>query len=421
MILSNLSTPLLGLVDTAVLGHLPEANHLAAVALGASIITFIFWSFGFLRMGTTSFVARAFGANDYLRAHAILARSIELALVLSLHAMALLWLLLPWLLERLTQPGEVRDLALHYCQIRLFSAPATLFNYVLVGWFVGNQNTRVPLLLMVMLNICNIVLDLILVWRLGFGSAGAAVASVVAEYLCAGCGMALIARSGFFQINRQTHKRHRWRQYRELFAVNGHLFIRTAALLSVFLFFTVQGARMGAVVLAANAILQQLISMISYGLDGFAHAAEALVGRATGARNQVLFHRAVRYTALWSLLTALATTVLLAVLGPGVIDWFTDIAEVAATAQAYYGWLVFYPLLAMTAYQLDGVLLGWGRADLMQVGMLISALGVFLPLWWLGEGNSGLWVAFIVFNVSRGVILALLLLPKLRRGALWQN
>lgn len=414
MILSNLSTPLLGLVDTAILGHLPQAKYLAAVALGAALVTFVFWSFGFLRMGTTSLVARTVGAGDSAAVKQILWRSIKIALLLSALLYLLQWWLLPWAIGFMSEPSSARDLALSYCQIRMLAAPATLVNYVLIGWFVGRQNTRIPLLLMVTLNALNIIFDLILVWWLGFGSDGAAWASVGAEYGCILLGLLVLAKQGGLRPIEQNKAVDRWQQLRALLAINGHLFIRTAALLSVTLFFTVQGAHMGTVVVAANAILMQLVAMISYGLDGYAHAAEALVGRATGAGRLSLFRKAVNYTALWSLLTALGLSALLALAGEQTILWFTDLPEVVEVAQSYYGWLVVFPLLSMAAYHLDGVFLGWGRADVMQISMLVSAVGVFFPVWWLGEGNSGLWMAFIAFNVSRGVLLASFLGLKLR-------
>lgn len=418
MIVSNLSTPMLGLVDTAILGHLPQADYLAAVALGAALVTFVFWSFGFLRMGTTSLVARAVGAQDTPRVRQIFWRSVEIALVLSLLLYALQWWLLPSLLAVMAEPSPVRDLALSYCQIRMLAGPATLFNYVLVGWFVGRQNTRLPLALMLVLNCANIVFDVILVWWLGWGSDGAAWASVAAEYLSAGVGLIIVGRWGIFAVVPGGKKLGRWRQIKELLAINGHLFVRTAALLSVTLFFTVQGNRLGVNVVAANAILLQLVGMVSYGLDGYAHAAEALVGRATGADNRPLFMKAVKYTAIWSAITALMISALLWLLGSQTLSWFTNIAEVAATAEQYYPWLVAFPLASAAAYHLDGVYLGWGRADAMQITMLMSALGVFFPMWiaLASWQNTGLWLAFVAFNASRGVFLASYFTWQVKKG-----
>lgn len=414
MIISNLSTPLLGVVDTAILGHLPEVDYLAAVAIGAALVTFVFWSFGFLRMGTTSLVAQAVGANNDDAVRQILVHSVKLAVILSL----LLWLVQGWLLPIaigwMAEPSPARQLALSYCHLRMIAAPATLLNYVVMGWFIGKQNTRIPMLLMITMNAINLVLDVILVWWMGFGSHGAAWASVGAEYGCLLLGALLLVKHG-------AVSGHGFGQYPErgsmagLLAINGHLFVRTAVLLSVLLFFTAQGAQMGAAVVAANAILLQWVSIISYGLDGYAHAAEALVGRATGAANRQLFRKAIVYTGGWSLITALSLSLLLAVAGQNTVLWFTDLPEVLDVANRYYGWLILFPVLSMTAYHLDGVFLGWGRADVMQLSMLASALGVFLPLWWLGDGNGGLWIAFMAFNFSRGVMLAGFLILKLRR------
>ncbi len=419
MILSNLSTPLLGIVDTAILGHLPQATHLAAVALGSSLVTFIFWSFGFLRMGTTSLTARAVGAGDALLEQATLARSAVLAVTIGVALWLLQWPLLPLLLGWLSQAGEVQNLALDYSRIRVLAAPVVLINYVLVGWFIGRQNTRVPLLLMVVLNVANVVFDLVLVWWLGWGSAGAAWASLTAELLALLVGWQLLRRalkSGFVVAGLTL----RWREFRPLIIINSHLFVRTAALLLVFLFFTSQGARLGETVLAANAILMQLVGVVSYGLDGFAHAAEALVGRAAGARQRRQFVLACSITGQWAAVTALVTALVLWLLGPNLISLFTDLAPVAALARDYFIWLPLFPLLAGAAYHMDGIYIGWGRPDVMQYTMLASALLVFLPVWWLGSGNTALWLAFVAFNLSRGILLSGYLGHKLVKGAIWE-
>lgn len=405
LIISNLSTPLLGLVDTAVLGHLPQAQGLAAVALGASIMTFVFWSFGFLRMGTTSLSARAVGAGSLENTSPVFWRSAQLALILAVLLLAIMPWLLPLVVAVLTTPGEVAELALGYCQARLWAAPAALLNYVLIGWFIGRQNTRVPLMLMVLLNLSNIVFDLWLILGMGMGALGAAWASVAAEWLAALVGLGLVLNVLGLTSWRRVFELAPWHDYRSLVAINGHLFVRTFVLLSVLLFFNSQSASYGEQVLAANAILLQMIAVISFGLDGFAHAAEALVGQAAGARDRKLFTQACIKTGVWSFAAALLLSLVFLCLGPSLLGLFTDLPEVLEVARDHYVWMPWFPLLSVAAYHMDGVFLGWGRADVMQLGMLGSALCVFFPVWWLIPGNDGLWWAFALFNGSRGALL----------------
>ena len=370
-------------------------------------------------MGTTSLTAQALGANQRGEPEEIFWRSCRLALCLSLILYLLQQFLLPFCIQLMAPDNSVTQLALEYCRIRVLAAPAALINYVLIGWLIGCQDTRTPLLLMLVLNLSNIVLDMFLVWHLGWGSAGAAWASFCAEVITCCLGLAIIFRriqgvswGSFLRLGG-------WYQYRELLVVNGHLFIRTAVLLLVLLFFNAQSARLGESFLAANAILMQLVAIISYGLDGFAHAAEALVGRATGARNVREFKQACWITFLWALVTAVFISTVFWLLGPQIVGLFTDIESVEAIATNQIQWLPLLPLLFLAGYHLDGIFLGWGRAHIMQATMLMSALFVFLPVWWLGSGNAALWSAFTLFNVSRGALLLMYLVVRLRGGELW--
>ena len=418
MILSNLSTPLLGIVDTIILGHLPQATDLAAVALGATLITFVYWSLGFLRMGTTGLVARAEGQQDDDQIRAIFWRSIHIALMLSL----LLWLVLapclPIIFQFLTQPGEVRQSAQAYAEIRIWSAPMVLINYVIIGWFVGRQNTRLPLLLTLVLNFANIILDIVLVWHLNMGSTGAAWATFSAELIAATLGIVLVLRA-LGGSHRFSVRDLRWSAYKAIVAVNSHLFVRTAVLLSVLLFFSAEGAKLGDTVLAANAILMQLIAIISYGLDGFAHAAESLVGRAAGTKNKSVFMQACRATSRMAFCTAIGLTALLLVAGANTVNLFSNIDAVREVAGYYYWWMPWFPLVSMAAYQLDGIFIGWGRTDAMQVTMILSALLVFFPVWAVIGANTGLWTALLLFNASRGLLLYLFLHTRVVKDRFW--
>ena len=407
MMLSNLSIPLLGAVDTAILGHLPNAVYLGAVTLGASVVSLLLWSFGFLRMGTTSVTARALGAGDDHRVREVLAQSLLIGVAMACLVTLAGPLLLPVILGWMNPSAEVLALALSYAQIRLLGAPASLMNYALVGWFIGRQDTRRPLAILFTVNGLNIALDAVFILGFGLNSDGAAWASVVAEYggLVLGLWLALRVLSrtpGQWDIPALK----RLGQYRELFVVNRHLFVRTLCLLAIFVFFAAQGAQMGDQILAANAILMQFLLLTSYALDGFAHAAEALVGRATGANAPLAFRAAVRRTGLWALLCAALISALFILGAPWWPGLFTDLPTVEALVRAHFVWVCLIPLVGVWGYQLDGVFLGSGQTAAMQYTVLISAV-LFLVLWWplSAFGNHGLWLCFLIFNALRGLLL----------------
>lgn len=298
IILSNITVPLLGLVDTAVVGHLPDSRYLAGVTLGATLFSFLYWGFGFLRMGTTGLVAQAMGRESGTDVRNLLGQSLIIALVIGslliVFASPLITLGL-WLLDG----SEVAtDLAREYAHIRLWSAPAVLANYAILGWFLGQQNSRVTLMILLLTNSVNIVLDLWFVVGLGMTSNGVAWASVIADYSALAFGSYLVLR----QLTRLEGRFLRERllaltAYTALFNVNANLFVRTLGLLFAMAFFTAQGARQGDTVLAANAVLLQFIMLTSYALDGFAHAAESLIGRAYGRQDWRDFAATVRAAA----------------------------------------------------------------------------------------------------------------------------
>jgi multidrug resistance protein, MATE family len=408
LMLTNLSVPLLGVVDTAILGHLPSPKYLAAATLGASLVTLLLWSFGFLRMGTTSLVARAAGRRDNNHSRLILAQSALLGLLLGLLVAVLGQHLTPLALNIIGPSPEVYTLAHSYAGIRLWGAPAVLLTYALVGWFIGQQDTRRPLIILVVTNLLNILLDAIFILGLGLNSDGAALASVLAEYT----GLALGGWLLWGRLRRlggrlATDRLTRISGYRPLLEVNRHLFVRTLCLLSVFVFFSAQGARLGDQVLAANAILLQFVLLTSHALDGFAHAAEALSGRAIGAGQRTEFYNICRASTAWAL--GMATLVsLVFILGQGwLLPLFTELDSVLALAERYYLWVCLLPLIAVWAYQLDGLFLGSGKTAAMQYAMLASVGLAYLPLWALTQswGNQGLWLAFVAFNGARAFLM----------------
>lgn len=418
IIVSNASVPLLGLVDTAVVGHLPDARYLAAVTLGATLFSFLFWGFGFLRMGTTGLTSQATGRGDAQQIRNLLGQSILIAAVLGALLIVLsgplinfgLWLLNP-------ESDATQGLAESYAFIRILSAPAVLMNYAIIGWFLGQQNARVTLLLMLIANGVNIVLDLVFVLGLGLGVQGVAAATLAGDYIALGVGLWLALRAlGRLDGRFDPTPLKRLAAYSELFRVNRHLFVRTLCLLFSMAFFTAQGARMGDEILAANAILMQLVMMVSYGLDGFANAAEALTGKAAGRRDWREFGRSVRACTLFSLLTATVALIAFALFGPLLIAALTDLEAVRRLAGDYLIWLVLMPAIAVWSYLLDGVFIGTTDTRAMRDTILLALL-IYLPTWWLtqGWGNHGLWFAFSVFTLVRSVSLGAVYLSR-RRG-----
>ncbi len=409
-ILSNISIPLLGLVDTAILGHLDSPVFLGAVAIGASILSFLYWGFSFLRSGTTGLVARAFGTRDRERQLLILAQSMVLALVLALLVILLhrLWLDLGL---ALMDPGAaIEPLAQSYTYIRIYSAPAVLVTYAVVGCFIGRQNTRWPMLIVVTTNLINIGLDFLFIVGFGLNSDGAALATVIAEYC--GCALALYAVSRNLQLQLTAALLAQLRRldaYRELLTSNRHLFVRTMCLLFSFAFFTAQSARLGEDQLAANSIMLNLLLLAAYAMDGFAFAVEALTGEAIGARRMADFYRAVRACTFWCGVTAMLISTVFALAGNLLFPLFTGHGRIAGLLFEYQIWLVLLPLVAAASYLLDGIFIGTAMTRPMMITMLGSALLVYLPLFYLlqswGWGNTGLWISFLVFNGARGVSL----------------
>lgn len=406
MILSNISVPLLGMVDTGVTGHLDSPAYLGAVAIGATIFGFLYTGMNFLRMGTTGITAQRFGARDNDGLRISLGQALIVSLLIALTLIALHVPIGQFALSLIGAEPDVEAYAYQYFSIRIWSAPGTLANFVLIGWFLGLQNARVPLLIFLTINITNIVLDLVFVLKLGMKVDGVALASVIAEYAGVVVGLAFAARalrlrSGHWPMARLFNIR----AYAAFFAVNVNLFVRTMALIFTFAFVTAQGARLGGLVLAANAVLMNLQNLTAFALDGFAHAAEALVGKAVGQQRRDVLERSVQLALKWSLIFAAGFFLFYVLIGPALIRVLTDLPDVRSTAMQFLPWLVISPLISVWSYLYDGVYVGATRSKEMRDLMLLSTFAVFLPAWYLLQdyGNHGLWLAFTIFMASRGV------------------
>jgi MATE family multidrug resistance protein len=406
LILSNVSAPLLGMVDTAVLGHLDSAHYLGAVAVGAVAFSFLYTAFNFLRMGTTGLAAQAAGRRDTDELRTVLGQAVVLALGLALVMLVLRGPIGSAVFSLIGAPAEITAEAQVYYDVRIASAPATLANFALMGWFIGVQNSRAPLVIVLVINTVNIVLDIVFVPVLGMTTRGVALASVLAEYAGLAVGLALTLR----ELARRPG---RWlpaslfdrARVRRLLAVNSDLLLRTLTLMAAFAILTAVGARQGETVLAANAILLNFIYLMSYALDGFANAAEGLVGESIGAGDPDGLAIVVQACTRYSIVVAGLFALTYAVTGPLIIDLLTGLDPVRSAARAYLPWLIAAPLLCVWSYLYDGVFVGATMSSEMRNTMLFAFIAVYVPLLYLlvgPFGNHGLWAAFLMFNVARG-------------------
>jgi len=406
MMLSNITVPLLGMVDTGVTGHLENAVYLGAVAIGSMLFGFLYSGVNFLRMGTTGITAQRFGAGDDDGLKVALGQALVVAVAIAAILIALQVPIAELAISVLGPDPDVAHFTNEYFFIRIWSAPATLANYALIGWFLGLQNARVPLYIVLTINVINILLDLVFVYLLGMKVDGVAAASVIAEFsgLAVGAGFALRdlrRRGGHLLVAHLTTLR----EYAQFFAVNANLFIRTMALIFTFTFVTAAGARQGSLILAANAILINIMHLMAFALDGLAHAAEALVGKAIGARNREALRRSVTLSLRWSLYFALGFSVFFYFAGPWLVGLLTDLPDVIETTLRYLPWMTLLPLIAVWSYLYDGVFVGATRSREMRDIMLISSFLVFVPAYYVFEfmGNHGLWLALTLFLASRGI------------------
>lgn len=417
IVLTNITVPLLGIVDTAVVGHLPGAHYLGAVAIGSLVFSVLYSSMFFLRMGTTGLTSQSVGAEDESEVRAWLTRGCILAVAIGALLIALQ---VPIGIAVFSWTGgsdQVLSLAKDYFTIRIWSAPATLINFVVLGWFIGTQNTRPALLTQVVLNSLNIILDIWFVVGFELGVAGVAYATLIAEVVGALFGLYLVARhsrrlAGRWNLESALQKDKLMR----MLQINGNIFIRSLCLQASFFIFTSYGARQGDVELAANTVLLKFMMFTAYALDAFANAAEALAGKAYGANRRTDFRGAVLASSRWALIFALLFAGLFAITGTYLIDALTTVEAVRQTARIYLPWLVVSPLIAVWSFQLDGIFVGATKTVVMRNAMILSMLGYFLSLYLLVPvlGNHGLWLALMMFFTLRAVTLGVCY-PRIER------
>ncbi len=417
IVLSNATVPLLGAVDTAVVGQLGQAAPIGAVAVGAIVLGMLYWTFGFLRMGTGGLAAQAKGAGDAAELSAVLLRALAVGAAAGL-ALVLLQLPLIWAALRIAPAGaEVEALARQYLAIRIWGAPATIALYAVTGWLIAQERTRAVFILQFWMNGLNITLDLWFVLGLGWGVPGVAAATLMAEWsgLALGLWFCRNALGAHFAAARARLMNAA--ALRRMATVNGDIMVRSVALKLAFAAFVFLGAGQGDVTLAANQVLFQFLDICAFALDGFAFSAESLVGQAVGARSSDSVRRAARLTSVWGVAGAVLLGAAFLALGPALIDLMATDPAVRAEARLYLPWLAAAPVIGIAAWMFDGIFIGATRTADMRNAMLVScviyaaSLSILLP----AMGNHGLWAALMVFNAARGVTLGWLW-PRIPRA-----
>ncbi|MCD8550444.1 MULTISPECIES: MATE family efflux transporter [Shewanella] len=416
MILSNITVPLLGLVDTAVIGHLSDAYYLGGVALGSTIITLIIWLLGFLRMATTGLVAQAYGANDTASQLKLLVQGAMLATGLGIAVILLQLPILNLALGLSEASMEVERYCREYFQVRVWSTPFALLNLVMLGWLLGRQQPKAAMWQLILANLANIILDVLFVMGFGWGVKGAALASVCADITAFSVALYMVLQqlklSSQFKFD-QLRVHLTFVGYGKLLKLNSDIFIRSLCLQAAFAFMTFHGAGLGDNTVAANAVLLNLLLLISYALDGIAYYAEAEVGKAYGQKRAQQLHEAVVLAWCWSAITAVGFTLIFSLWGSHIIELLTSIDKVRTTAQTYLIWLVLLPLWSFSSYLFDGVYIGAAQGKVMRNSMIIATFGAFFPTWYLlqsllpsEQANHALWAAMTAFMLMRSLTLA---------------
>ncbi len=405
---SNVSEPLIGVVDTAILGQLGDAYLIGAIAVGSVIFSFLFWAFGFLRMGTSGLAAQAAGARDDDELRAVLGRALLIAGICGVALILLSPVIGDTAFHLVEGSTAVESHARDYFDIRIWSAPAALMNYVFLGWFIGVGRAHIAFILQLLLNLSNTVLDAVLVLGYDMGVEGVAIGTVVAQFIAALAGVWLMKRelglrTGAWSWPRITSAV----MLRRTIAVNTDILIRTICLIFAFTWFTAQGAKQGDIVLAANAVLFNIAMVVTYLLDGFAFAAETLSGQAAGGRDRARFLDAVKLSSLWAAVGGVLMSLGIWLLGEWCIDLLTVNEEVRATARIYLFWAVLFPITGVACFQFDGIYIGVTRTADMRNMMLISVIVYFAAWSYLTPlyGNHALWACLVIFFIIRALTL----------------
>ena len=421
-IVTNITVPLLGLVDTAIVGHMGDASYIGAIAVGAMIFNLVYWVFGFLRMGTSGLTAQAYGRQDRQEMRHLLRQSLKWAGTIALLLILLQWPLCEVMLAVIGPTADVRPLAATYFYYVVWGAPASLGLFALTGWYIGMQNTRYPMYISILQNVTNILVSLLLVYGLGMKVEGVALGTVIAQYV----GL-LVGIRGVGSEFRGVRSELRGVRSEEcgvrnvsFFGVNRDIFLRTLFLVAVNLCFTAIGARQGATILAVNTLLMQLYLLFSYVMDGFAYAGEALGGRYWGARQRTSFMETVQRLFVWGGAMTILFTAVYVLGGMPFLRLLTDEPAVVAASHDFLWWAYLIPVAGVAAFVWDGVFIGItaSRGMLISAAMAASAffIGVLvlIPL----VGNHGLWLSMLLFLMMRGVVQTWLFCNRIAKNAI---
>jgi len=406
-IISNITIPLLGLIDVAIVGHLGAVGYIGAIAIGGLIFNILYWNFGFLRMGTSGMTSQAFGRKDNSEIMRVLVQSLAVALFFSSLMIILQYPIQKMAFWLIDADSEVKEYALEYFQVCIWGAPSVLMMYCFKGWFIGMQNSKLPMIVSIFVNIVNIIASLIFVFVLHMKVAGVALGTIVAEY------SGLLLTVILFQYKYSNFNKYislkesiHIKSMKRFFSINKDIFLRTLCLITVTTIFTSTGARQGKLILAVNTLIMQLFTIFSYIMDGFAYSGEALIGRYVGAGDNLKVKQTIRGLFIWGLGVALFFTILYSLWGNELFKILTNEEEVRVVANQYFYWALIIPIAGFAAFIWDGILIGATQTKIMLLSIFYSMLA-FLLIYYLGgalDNNNILWLAFIVYLFTRGAV-----------------
>ncbi len=409
-ILANITVPLVGIVDTAIAGHLGDAALIGGIAIGTMLFDLLYWNMGFLRVGTGGITAQAYGRGDMKASIGTFSQGIATSLIVSLIVLAIQWLFAEGMFLLVDCSPEVERVARNYFFIRIWAAPATLALFVFKGWFIGMQNTVFPMITDLWVNIVNMVASWLLSFYTPLGISGVAVGTLVAQWT--GLVLALVLmRSKYRDLLQKTTIFHsmKWKYFKRFFSVNSFLFVRSMLMLVVYEGFTIFAARFGDVELAVSSVMMKLLMLYSYFVDGFAYAGEAMAGRFIGEKNRPSLNETVKYVFLWGAVIGVVSTVAYAIFPRAIIGLLTDNAAVIGASEAYLFWLLLMPVLSCVAFIWDGIYIGATASRPLMVCMIWSAAG-FIAAFYLCAphfGAQALYIAYFVHLIARSVYLTL--------------
>lgn len=412
MILSNITVPLLGMTDIAVIGHLNNVLYIDSVNLGTSVISYIYWLLVFLRWSSSGLTAQAYGQKNEKAIGVILARGIALAGLVGILIILLQKMIIHFAMIFMHPTPSLIPATVLFLRICIWGAPAVMLNYVLVGWFIGIQNTKVPMIMLIGSNIIGMFLDIILVFKCHLALAGVAIATLIAQYCAIAIGLPFLYKKikgkiKAFSLKAILH----WEEVKKFLFINQDLFLRSLCLCFAYALFTRQSTQYGAVVYAVNAILMSFQFLMACFLDGVANATEALIGEAIGQKSRLAFTKVLRSVLYTALLVASLYSLAFALFHSLLINIMTNVNEVRLAAKNYALWIILSPFISVWSFILDGIFVGATRTRDMRNTMLLSVICVFLPICYFTQemGNHGLWIALFGFLVARAASMAFLI------------